>query len=321
VVQSVVFAAPMVFFVSDDVSEATQSVLDELYRSSVNYIMHNDAPPRMPGLPEFWVPALKQAATAMVRKGFAEKGSYLKRALKWKLLFGDGRLDILFDLLERRAQYALDSCRGYRHTCKILLVPLYDASQGIAQMDFDEFASIPYRAESDSEEMLHIESEFAWIVHVCLPRNFARTYRWMRLKHVASGLCLACTEEGQLQLRDSWGANPDDLFWQRHHVQITVRPPDGTFRLGSKASQRWLAATEGGELQISDGDFDEQYWTLRLRGDGEYHLESYSSSKLLTVQGSGGQEKLILANKLQPGDHRWVLIPQKLKHTLPPKSD
>ena len=26
----------------------------------------------------------------------------------------------------------------------------------------------------DSDEMLHIESEFAWIIHVCLPRNFAR---------------------------------------------------------------------------------------------------------------------------------------------------
>ncbi|CAE7740685.1 unnamed protein product, partial [Symbiodinium sp. CCMP2456] len=288
VVQSVAFASPMVFFVAADITEATQSVLQELFDSSVNYILHNDATPRMPGLPEFWVPALKEAAKAMVRKGFAEKGSHLQRAVKWKLIFGDGRVDILFDLLERRTQYALDSCRGYRHTCKLLLVPLYDASQGILEMGFEEFASMPYRAESDSDEMLHIEAEFAWIIHVCLPRNFARTYRPFRLKHVASGLCIACTEEGQLQLRNNWGTNHDELFWKRLHVQINVRPPDGTFRLASKASQRWLTV-EGSELQTSDDDIDEQYWTLFLRGDGEYHLESYSSAKLLTVIGPTGQ--------------------------------
>ncbi|CAJ1448403.1 unnamed protein product [Effrenium voratum] len=264
--------------------------------------MHNDIVPRMPGLPDFWLPAMKDALKALVRLGFAEKGSHLQRALKWKLLFGDGRVEIMLDLLEKRAEYALDAIRGYQHTCKLLMVPLYsDDSQDIVQMDHEEFSSILYGKEGD-DELRKVEAEAFWQMHICLPRNLARTYGFFRLKH-GCGKCLALGKE--LYLAEGWGENPDELFWKRSHVQIYVRPPDGTFRLRSKVTDRWLTA-RGNSLEMSEGDCDEQYFRLRLGKDG-YLIESYASGKLVTVHA----EKLQLSARDCPGDHHWRILQKK----------
>merc|ERR1712196_461184 len=115
---SIVFAAPMVFFIPADLDQSDSDVVEELRtqfrESSVNYVFDQDVVPRLPGYPEFYKPALQRAAqtgVAQITPGPVVASALGLLARRGAEMFLDsGSMNASFDELGR----------GYQHFSTII---------------------------------------------------------------------------------------------------------------------------------------------------------------------------------------------------------
>lgn len=73
-VQSITFAAPMVWYVPSTVphDERLDSLKESFSAMSTNYVCGNDVVPRLPGLPEYYIPAFKDVMRGLVNQAASD---------------------------------------------------------------------------------------------------------------------------------------------------------------------------------------------------------------------------------------------------------
>jgi len=240
----------------------------------VNWVYHTDVTPRLPGHPDFWLPAVQDIFANMAKNKVTEGSNSIKKAVTWKLLFADGRLDFVLQAFERRTAETVEACRLYRHIAKLHLLSPYPEEE-MEVMNNEEFKEMRYTLDEEDKHIQVAESEFLTAFHDYLPKMMARTSGYVKLRHEASKKCLAMTKAGLVYLTTSSDKN-DDCAWRRRLVPVASQAPSASFRLESKSSGMHLAVNPNSlELMaesIDNVQGNDHLWFLSTGSDTSFTL-------------------------------------------------